>query len=116
MSANDLSNVTKDIAEMKAKIAVIEASSSKWDSVLDKLHEVCISINGLVTSNDIQLKEYERVVKRQDKLENNHTSLKEEVIENRPLVKAVKALGLKIMWFALSVVGAATVIVISMKY
>ena len=116
MSANDLKDVTNDIVEMKSKIAVIEANSSKWDGIIDKLHEVCISINDLVSSNKMQMKEYERTIKRQDKLESNYVALKEEVIETRPLVRMVKALGLKMIWFSMSVVGAAVVVVISMKW
>lgn len=116
MSANDLNNVTKELAEQKVRISTLEGIADKFDKVADQLHELCISINSLTNKYDSHATEFERSRKRLDKIESNHSALKEEVIENRPLVKAVKALGLKIMWFSLTVVGAATVIVISMKW
>ena len=98
----------------------------KLDKLTDRLHENSEAITLHMQKSGIQenqnkeafdriRKEQEETVKQINIDRVNFTKIKDEVIENRVVLKAVKGLGAKIAIFALTVVGAAILIIMNMK-
>ena len=121
MPAQELEHVKKSLSEQDGRIksledtvhAVLPPLFEKIDKTVNAQHEVCLEIRDLINQMAANSKDMIRVSNRMDKLEINHTTLKEEVIENRPLVKLVKGLGTRIFWFAFVIAGAAFAIILT---
>ena len=123
MPAEELESVKKSLNEQDSRIKSLESTVTavlpplleKFDNNATEMHKLCLSINSLVSGLAQNSKEITMFSNRLDKQEIRFTELKEEVIENRPLVKLVKGLGVRIFWFALIVSGAAFAIIMTSK-
>ena len=115
MPAKELESVKSKLNEQDGRIKSLESTVSavlpplleKFDKSTGEMHKLCLSINSLVSGLEQNSKEMLMFSNRLDKAELNHTILKEEVIENRPLVKVVKGLGIKVFWYAFVLAGSA---------
>jgi len=123
MPQKELESVKKTLSDQQGRIKTLEDTVSavlpplleKFDNNATEMHKLCISINDLVNQMSSNSKELVRFGNRMDKIEINFTDLKEEVIENRPLVKMVKGLGVKVFWLAGAIVVAAFAIIVATK-
>lgn len=115
MPQKELESVKRSLNEQDGRITSLESTvTAVLPPVLEQLgdnakemHKLCISINNLCNVQTQNSKEMLMFNNRIDKIEQNFTGLKEEVIENRPLVKVVKGLGVKIFWYSFVLAGGA---------
>lgn len=123
MPAKELESVKQSLSEQDSRIKSLESTVSavlpplleKFDNNANEMHKLCLSINDLVSGLAQNSKEIVMFGNRLGKVEDKFTELKEEVIENRPLVKLVKGLGVRIFWFAFIITGAAVAIILAAK-
>ena len=121
MPQQELESVKKCLTEQDGRIKSLEITVSatlpplleKFDENIASQHELSLSIRDLVAGLSQNSKEIVMFSNRLDKLEVKLTELKEEVIENRPLVKLVKGLGSKMIYTALAIVVAAVAVIYS---
>lgn len=123
MSVTELETVKNQLREQNHRIESLESTVKetlpplleKFDHNTTEMHKLCISINDLVNQIGTQRKESEKINRRTDKIEEKLSSLRDEVIESRPLVKVVRSLGTKMLWFSFTIVGAAVSIIMLSK-
>ena len=121
MPARELESVKSKLNEQDSRIKSLEITVSatlpplleKFDENIASQHELSLSIRDLVAGLSQNSKEIVMFSNRLDKLEVKLTELKEEVIENRPLVKLVRGLGAKMIYTALALVVAAIAVIYS---
>ena len=132
MSAEAIKKLQESQSEHSVKIQSLEKTIenvfppllAKLDTLTDRLHENSESINLHIqkstSQGDSSKEAFERVRVQQEKLENsigkvkdNLTTLKNEVIENRPVLKVVAGLGNRLIVLAVVIVAAASAIIMS---
>lgn len=132
MSAEKLAELEKQQSEHGHQIKSLENTvenvfpplMDKLDALTDRLHEnskaITLHIEKFSMQESNNKDAFERVRKQQEETVKqlnvdrvNFTKIKDEVIENRVVLKAVKGLGAKMAIFALTVVGAAVMIIIN---
>lgn len=96
----------------------------KIDKLADRLHEnseaINLSIQKSTSQGEVVTDAFDRVRKQQEKLESQQAKdrekfqlLSNEVIENRPILVAVKGLGNKLIGLAVIIIGSAVAIIMA---